>query len=270
MQRTPIVRTVRPVSEHGFYDDASIYDILHAPGTADEVDGLTRIALRFAPGRADEQVWLEPACGTGRYLRLAAARGRHVIGFDRSTAMLDYTRARLESQGIARKATLVAGNMESFDVGEGVAHFAFNTINTIRHLDSDEALASHFACMRRALVPAGIYAVGLSLTSYAEETETEDVWVGVRGRCRVRQVVQYLPPEANERRERVISHISVTRPTGEEHRTSTYDLRSYDAKQWRHAIANANLTIESVVDESGRDMGRVTTGYAIHVLRMPS
>ena len=162
--------------ERNFYDDAMLYDILHAPGTAEEVDGLERIALRFAPGRPERQVWLDPACGTGRYLRVAAGRGRSVIGVDLSPAMIEYARRRVPG------GRLLVGDMQHLDalLRPASVHFAFNMINTIRHLLTDDALALHLRAMARVLVPGGVYAVG-----WACPTTTTRCPARMSGRVRV-------------------------------------------------------------------------------------
>jgi SAM-dependent methyltransferase len=259
------------VARRDFYDDPSTYDILHAPGTATDVDGLERMALRFAPGRPHRHLWLEPACGTARLLRVAAGRGRRVVGFDMSERMIDYANERLAARGLTHRATLFVADMETFPRRRDPidAHLAFNLINTIRHLQTDEALQRHFRAMARSLVPGAIYAVGLSLSDYVRERTSEDVWEGARGRCRVTQVVQYIPPGRRARRERVVSHLVIERPRGAEHVDSTYGLRSYDAKQWRAAIEASPFTLEAVVDETGRDMRSPADGHAIFVLRAP-
>ena len=71
----------------GFYSDPAVYDILHAPGTAAEVDAHEKIERALMPGRLKKRrLWFEPACGSGRYLKVAAGRGRgqghgdHVAG----------------------------------------------------------------------------------------------------------------------------------------------------------------------------------------------
>jgi SAM-dependent methyltransferase len=254
-----------------FYDDPSIYDILHAPGTAHDVAGLERMSLRFAPGRPHRHRWLEPACGTARLLRLAAAHGRRVVGFDMNERMIEYARARIVARGLARRAALFVADMETYHRRREpiAAHFAFNLINTIRRLDADAPLPRHLAARVRALVLGGVYAVGLSLSDYARERTSEDVWEGARGRCRVTQIVQYIPPGPRARREKVVSPLVIDRPRGVEHVDSTYVLRAYDATQWHGAIDASPFTLEAIVDESGRDMHRRAHGYAIYVLRAP-
>jgi hypothetical protein len=149
---------------------------------------------------------------------------------------------------------------------EGSCGFAFCTINSIRHLMSDEALLAHLAEVRRALVPGGVYAVGLSVTAYGGEEPSEDTWTGARGKCRVTQVVQYEPATAAERVERVFSHLTVERGEREEHYDSAYGLRSYSLEEWRAVIGRSGFEVLGVVDEEGEDWEAGETGYRVWVL----
>ena len=64
------------LGDRDWYRLPAWYDILHAAGTAEEVDGLEAIASRWVrPASRGPMRWLEPACGTGRYLRVIAGRG---------------------------------------------------------------------------------------------------------------------------------------------------------------------------------------------------
>jgi SAM-dependent methyltransferase len=261
----------------GPYDDPRLYDVLHTPGTAREVDGLELIAARFVrrPARG-LGVWLEPACGSGRYLRVAAGRGRRVIGFDQSPAMVAYAVERARRLGLARRSRYFVGDMTDFGprVKAGSVDFAFNPINTLRHLESDGAALAHLRCIKRALKPGGVYAVGLSLCAYGVEVPSEDVWRGSRGGLRVTQTVQYLPSAANSGRrgnhggrfERVISHLEVRSGSRVWHVDSAYRLRGYNERQWRDLVARAGLRVLGVVDERGRDLPLAEPGYGVFVL----
>lgn len=263
----------------GLYDDPAIYDLLFTPGTAAEVTGLERIArgwVRSAGAyRGAAPVWLEPACGTGRYLRVLAARGHRVCGFDRSPVMVDYARARLRRIGLARRARVFVATMQNFasELDAGGADFAFNPHNTIRHLDSDAAMLAHFESMAQVLRPGGIYAVGISLTDYAHERPDEDVWEARRGRVRVRQVVQYLPPgswspreKVYARREIVISHLTIERASGVELRDATYSLRCYDSTQWQRLLDRSPLRRAGLADGRGRPLPARGSPYALELL----
>ena len=256
--------------EHAdFYASPAVYDILHTPGTAREVDGLERLARRFVgPGA---RAFLEPACGSGRYLRVLALRGHRAIGFDRDGAMVEYASARLRR---FKRARVFVGDMRTFaDAGgvrAGSVDLAFTPINSIRHLDSDRAMLEHLEQVARVLRAGGRYAVGVSITQYGVEEPSEDRWEGGRGGCRVTQVVQYLPapggPGRGGREETVISHMTVRTTGRTRHIDSSYVLRAYDLGQWDRLVSRSALRVEAVVDERGDDLALAPPGYAVFVL----
>ena len=263
-----------PAPAIGLYQDPSIYDILHTPGTAAEVDGLERIASLHVHARGKAAgTWLEPACGTARHLRLAAKRGYRSIGFDRDDAMIRYARRRMSAHTDAR---LTVADMTSFiDDGAcrpGEVGFAFNLINSIRHLMSDADLLAHLHQVADALARGGIYAVGLSTAAYGYEQPSEDVWTGARGPCRVTQIVQYEPAgspgdhDPADRLERVISHLVIERPRGTEHADSTYELRTYSLSEWHSVIDRSAMTIAAVTDELGDPAPPAEAGYRVYLL----
>ncbi len=264
-----------------FYTLPDLYDLLHHADTADEIDALERIArhaaipLRRAPDPRPT-AFLEPASGTGRSLRALARRGYRAIGFDAEPEMVRYARAhtggsRLKAASRGR-VTIFRGRMESFDRSRHwpgtPVHVAFNLINTIRHLPSDCALLDHLGAIARVLAPGGVYVVGLSLSAYGLEQETEDVWRASRRGRSVVQVVQYLPPPARSRWERVISHLTVRDAprAPARHVDSTYRLRTYNLRQWTALLERSPLAVARVTDQDGRDAVPQEPGYALYVL----
>ena len=261
-----------------FYDLPSVYDILHLPGTAAELDGLERMALRYVRTSARAQSWLEPCCGTARFVRLAARRGTRITGVDLSRPMLDYARARLDALGpvVARRADLVEGDITRIDqlTGAGRYDFAFCLINSLRHLPGDAAMRAHLAAMRNALKPGGVYAVGLNfggvVNGYPLEFPSEDVWRASRGRVRVRQVVQYDTPQdpgPGARTENVYSVVTVRRGgRAPETYESFYRLRTYTRSQWSALCSRSGFESVATVDENGREVSVGDAGYGIHIL----
>ncbi len=258
----------RPSQPNALYADAEVYDILHAPGTRQDVRGLLEIARRFCPPAASRgATWLEPACGTGRHLRELARRGFRVAGFDLDAGMVRYARASLAPRD---RAHVFRAPMESFRRPGLRAAAAFNLINTIRHLDSDRAVLAHLARVASTLAPGGIYVVGISVSAYGLEGPTEDVWRARRAGTGVTQVVQYLPPDATRgpgaRRERVLSHLTIRRGRRERHMDAAYVLRTYSRAQWASLVARSALRVLGVVDEEGADLAPGEVGYHVHVL----
>lgn len=258
----------------GLYADPSLYDILYTPGTAAEVDGLERVESRYAAGLCRrDRLWFEPACGTGRYLRVAARRGRRIAGFDLDPGQVAYARRRLGNRhGPVFVADMVAftGACAAAGLKRGGVPFAFNPVNSIRHLPTDNAWLAHLAQMAAVMAPGGLYVVGLSLVDYDWLLAEEDTWTAQRGPCRVTQLVNYLPPEpgtGRARTETVISHLTVTRPGGEEHFDSRYDLHSCDEKQWTRLVQRAGLTRLPACDGSGRPLAGRRLPYQLEVLQ---
>ncbi len=262
-----------------FYADPQVYDVLHAAGTAADVQALRRMARRFGPP-SGATTWLEPACGAARYLLHAARSGIRGIGFDQSEAMVRYAAERAKARGVSSHVRLFTASMESF-VKEGRIRpasvgFAFNLINTIRHLASDRAILAHLEEVAIALRPSGAYAVGLSLSAYGLESITEDTWSGRRGGLSVSQVVQYIPPSSvagDSRRagaarvERVISHMTIHRGKTEAHVDSTYALRTYNLAQWKALLARSRFDIAAVTDGEGYDATAREPGYYVFILK---
>jgi len=233
------------------------------------VDGIQRCAELFVKSRRGLRV-LEPACGSGRYLRVLAGRGVAGLGFDLSGPMIEYARRRAARLGVSGLARYEIGSMTDFLGTVAPARgftLAINLINSVRHLGSDAAMLEHFAQTARALAPRGVYLVGLSTSAPGLEMPSEDVWAARRGGARVVQTVQYIPPETDgSRTERVVSHVRVETPTGSRDSDAAYTLRTYSHAQWHDLIARSDLRLRAVVNETGDPVDAPECGYALYVL----
>jgi len=253
-----------------FYADPLVYDVLHAPGTAQEARALLRVVKRYMPITPPLSV-LEPACGTGRLLINLAKKGHSCIGFDLSGDMVAFAGAAAKEAGVAERLRVFEADMRDFDAGQRLpkVHIAFNPINTIRHLETDAAVLEHFAAVGRVLAPGGIYIVGLSLCAYGLEVLAEDVWTGKGRGLNVTQVAQYFPATGERggaRIERVVSHMTVRDGVGERHIDSRYTLRGYNLAQWQAIATRAGFAIRGVFANDGEPMEPSEPGYFLFVL----
>lgn len=264
-----------PEEKRGLYAEPVLYDILYTPGTAAEVTALEKVERHFAGGSSlkKSRLWLEPACGTGRYLRVAAGRGRRCLGFDIDARLLDYARGRKVRPVGAPSPRYFLGDMKDFSAACGLetssVDFAFNPVNSLRHLSSDRAMLAHFAQMATVLKPGAVYVVGISLTDYTWLTPEEDLWESVRGGCRVSQLVNYLPPEPGTRlgrTERVLSHLTVTHGQDTQHWDDAYGLRCYDRRQWGKLVEKSALHTRGSFDGQGRPLEQRILPYQFEVL----
>ncbi|MFG0329109.1 MAG: class I SAM-dependent methyltransferase [Phycisphaerales bacterium] len=231
-----------------FYDHPEWYDILHAEGTAKEVDGLERMNTRF--GRGGRR-WLEPACGTGRFLLLLARRGYLPTGYDINPHCLRYAKDRLKRAGL--RASVVEADMASFERPDAF-DFAFNTINTFRHLLDEAEVDAHLERTASSLKAGGLYVVGVDLADYELGFHEEERWTARRGSIEITHLMMAEPPNRRTRRERIINHITVTTPTRERYFESVYDLRSYDFDEWLALIDRSPFEIAATCDFQWREI----------------
>jgi hypothetical protein len=195
------------------------------------------------------------------------------VGFDLNQRMITYASETLARRGFAPgRARAFIGDMTSFRLpAREPIDLAFCPINSIRHLPTDRAMLDHLTCVRRVLARGGVYAIGIETTIYGGTFPQEDVWTGTRGRITVRQLISYTPPTRARRIERVHTHLTIITPAGERHLESSYDLRSYDQRQWEALIDLAGWRRVAICDPDGRDAlltpkGGVIGGHGVWVI----
>ena len=99
---------------------------------------------------------LELACGTGHKLLPLAAAGFDVWGIDTAEPMLKEARRKANEQSV--ELNLVAADMRSFDL-ERRFPLILLTSNSICHLTTLDDFDQFAACVRKSLMPQGVFAV---------------------------------------------------------------------------------------------------------------
>lgn len=145
-----------------FYSRRSLNVEIYAERTAvlpvveGDIDFYLELALA-APGPA-----LELGCGTGRVVLPLARAGIETTGLDLSRSMLEAAAERLarEPAEVASRATFVAGDMTSFDLGRqfGLVYIAFRSFMM---LTTPEEQRRCLRAAHRHLAPEGTLAVNL-------------------------------------------------------------------------------------------------------------
>ncbi|MFI5347863.1 MAG: class I SAM-dependent methyltransferase [Elusimicrobiota bacterium] len=225
-----------------FYADPSLYDLIHADGTDDEVWLLDYIAKQHGNGG---KTALEPACGTGRYMAGLLRRGWEVDGYDISPKMVAYAKKRLAKYG--PRANVTRGDMTSFRPKRRY-DLAFNLLSTFRHLHTDKDAVAHLRGTYDALNPGGLFILGLDLAVYGQGMPDEEVWEARRSGKSIRHVMMTLPPEKRTRREKIINFVHVDGKVLE----STYDLRSYDSQQIAALVLRTKFSLPICYGYNGK------------------
>ena len=226
-----------------WYDTPLYYDIIYDADTRQEVDFLEGVYARHATGRGGRgPAWvLEPACGSGRLLREMARRGWQVAGFDASEKMLGFARRRVPG------AILWPGRMEAFTAPGGRRFdLAHCLINTFRYLLTEAEARAFLSRVAGCVRPGGLFVLGLHLTDYARAGCEHERWVMDRRGVHVVCNTRTWPPDGARRIERLRTRLVISHKGREHRQETTWDYRTYDARQLRAILGRAMPEFEIV------------------------
>ena len=141
------------------YDLPEVYDAAFSWDLSEEIGFFKRVFETHVPFPVRHI--LEPACGTGRFLRTLPAHGFHVTGYDISATMFRYAPDSVAAAGYEASVRTVLANMVSAEI-PGEFDAAFNSINSIGHLHSDDDIVSHLEVTGSSLREGGVYIAHLN------------------------------------------------------------------------------------------------------------
>jgi SAM-dependent methyltransferase len=214
-----------------WYDHPEFYDIAFRSETPLEAEFIEAACRKFCPFRARRL--LEPGCGTGRIVAEMAKRGYRVTGLDLNRPSLDYLRRRLARRGL--RADVIEADMADFRLSRPV-DAAFCTVNTFRHLLSEQAAKRHLECISESLRPGGIYILGFHLLPMDASEEDIERWTERQGRTQVTVTLRVLATDRRRRVERLRVSL-LARTGGKEFRLrDEFSFRMYTATQFRRLL----------------------------------
>jgi SAM-dependent methyltransferase len=218
-------------TQASIYDFPVYYDLVFGSDTAAEMQFLKKCFERYVDGKVRRV--FEPACGTGRLIYRMGREGMEVGGIDLNEKAIVYCNRRLERLGVKGRA--MVGDMSAFSV-KTPYDAAFNTINSFRHLQTEEGARAHLEAMARAVRPGGIYALGLHLTPTRGETTDHESWSARRGQLSINTYMWPIEKNAQKRLEKFGIRFDVYKPTDSLRIEDALELRSYTAKQFRQLL----------------------------------
>ena len=216
-----------------WFDYPQYYDIAFQAHTWQEADFIEAACRKYCPFAVRR--FLEPACGSGRLITEFATRGYQVTGFDLSQPALSYLRRRLARRLL--HAETFEAEMSNFRLARPV-DAAYCTVNTFRHLLTEQAARGHLECVAGSLCPGGIYLVGLHLLPLDVDPEDDARWTEWRGQTKVTITLRMLHIDLRRRIENLRVCLLVRRGSKELRLRHEFQLRTYTARQFRRLLGS--------------------------------
>jgi hypothetical protein len=149
---------------------------------------------------------------------------------------------------VQNRARVVAADMRTARLGEKF-DAAFNPINSINYLLSDDDVLSHLRVTHESLRPGGVYLVELSTAWDRLPKEDDEGWVEERDRVRVRTVWSI----EREDRQRRLSYQRCRmeiRDRGRRHRlTDRHVQRLWYVRDLRRLAEKAGFRLAAIYDQ---------------------
>jgi hypothetical protein len=163
-----------------------------------------------------------------------AKSGCHSAGLDLNEKAIKYCNQRLKKNSLPETGWVA--DMCDFQVDKPY-DMAFNTINSFRHLGTEQAAVDHLNAVATAVRVGGVYALGFHLQPLKGEQTEEESWTARRGHL---QVNTHMWPQDKDRRKRIERYnirFDIYQPTGHMQINDCLVLRSYMAAQFQKLLA---------------------------------
>lgn len=213
------------------YDYPQYWDLAFQDETKQEADFVDAVSKRYASIPV-KRIY-EPGCGGGRLVVELLRRGYEVEAVDLSETAVEYVRRRLKRAG--QGARIECADMATFVTGRKV-DLVINTMNTFRHLTSEESARMHLESVSKSLRKGGLFILGMHLLPPDASLEDCERWVQSRGRTRVTTTLKVMEADRRKRYEVLRFNLRVKTPTKDLKLRSEYRMRIYNATQIRRLL----------------------------------
>ena len=237
--------------EGHLYDYPKYYDLVYGSDWKAEVDFLIACFDQFARGPVTRV--FEPACGTGRLLYRLTQAGYEASGLDLNAKAVAFCNRRLKRHGLPPSAFV--GDMSDFVLPQQV-DAAFNTINSFRHLSSEQQALDHLQCVAKSLRTGGVYVLGLHLTPTAVAPIEAESWAARRGDLAVLSRLWVVSRDQDRREEQVGMSFDVYTPTRQFRIADQSCFRTYTARQMAVLLQQVGEFEITSVHDFGYDVDR--------------
>ncbi len=220
--------------EGSIYDWPKYYEFVYGSDWQAECDFLQDCFDQFATGSTHRL--FEPACGTGRLIYRLGKLGYQVSGLDLNPSAVEFCNQRFAKHDMPTSAWV--GDMCDFEVKQPF-DAAFNTINSFRHLVTDQMAKDHLKAMSKAVRKGGIYVLGLHLTPTEGDADEQEEWTNRRGHLQINSSMWLLERNLPQRYENFAIVFDVYTPSKQFRIKDEFRFRTYTKDQMLELISSA-------------------------------
>ena len=228
-----------------WYDLPKYYDVSFSYDMNEELSFLKDVFKKYS--NSNRPKLLEPACGTGRLMIPLIQKGFDCSGFDLNKNALLYLEKKLKRKNIS--ANIFFDDMANFKIHQKYDGI-YCTVDTFRHLLTENDARQHLITIKNALKKNGIYILGLHLIPKEKKINKVTRWTARRGLLTVNTIMTMLKLDKNKRRETLEVKMKVRTSKKESSFSSIYHLRTYTLFQLKKILRNVpELEIINVYNE---------------------
>jgi SAM-dependent methyltransferase len=171
--------------KENIYNKPEYYDIAFSWDNTKEIEMFKRFFQKHAEFAVRKV--LEPACGTGRFLVTFPKHGYKITGYDSNPKMITYAKEKIKTAGYDNMADVFLMDMKSAKMDKKYDS-AFNSINSLGYLLTDEDILSHLRNTGESIKRGGIYIIHLACAWDKLEPHKEEGWTMKRDEISIQTI----------------------------------------------------------------------------------
>ena len=232
--KTAASKKIRNETVKSWYDYPQLYELGFLKETPKESKFLEDVFQKYVPFPV--KTVLELGCGSGRIVCDMATRGFSMTGLDLNPTALDYCKKKLKKLGV--KGEAVVGDMTNFKFDQPF-DAAVNSINTFRHLESEEAALAHLECVAEHLKPGGVFVLSLHLLPVDGDLWGTERWAANEENLSVYYALTVVETSMKTRLEKLRISMLVKKKEESFRLSDHITLRIYTAPQLKSLLAKS-------------------------------
>lgn len=230
-----------------YYDIGWSYNISH------DIKILINIFNNHVPYKVKNI--LEAACGAGRFLTSFPKYRYKITGYDINPFMFEYTKNKIIKSDLKDSANIILADMRTaaFDTKFDAA---FNSINSLGYLITDEDILSHFIKTAQSLKKNAVYIIHISCAYDKEDFSKEyGDWIEERDGIKVKVIWGVKNQDRKNKLNYEYSRLEINDEGKEIILEDNHTMRLWIYEDLKRLIKESKrFTLEAIYDENNKSI----------------